>query len=137
MDTPKKNTAKMNGKIIKLPKNYDAVKFMENVKIPKNKLWYILVEKQKEESGTELHMIKYNQDGVNINQFVAELKSYYVSKFKDDKNFKSFLDKIKSNEAFNVSGNEKFSVIKNIPNIEIDGETLISKITKDLIKLLK
>lgn len=129
MEKPK---AKLIGKVAKLPKNYDAVKFMENVKIPRNKLWYVLVEKQQTENSTEeLHMIKYNQDGVNLNQFVAELKSYYLAKFKDDKSMTAVIEKI------TVKGNEKFSIIQNIPTLEIGGEKLISKITKDLIKLLK
>lgn len=132
MEQKPKSTAKLFGKIAKLPKNYDAVKFMENVKIPRNKLWYVLVEKQQEENTTEeLHMIKYNQEGVNVNQFVAELKTYYLTKYKDDKKVLAVVEKI------TVKGNEKFSVIQNIPSIEIGGEKLISKITKDLIKLLK
>jgi hypothetical protein len=126
-----KPKAKLIGKVAKLPKNYDAVKFMENVKIPRNKLWYVLVEKQQDENPEELHMIKYNQEGVNVNQFVAELKSYYLTKFKDDKQLKSVIEKI------TVKGNEKFSIIQNIPTLEVGGEKLISKITKDLIKLLK
>ncbi|SRR6266403_340505 len=127
-----KSVAKKFGRVVKLPKNYDAVKFMENVKIPRNKLWYVLVEKQQASDPTEeLHMIKYNQDGVNLNQFVAELKSYYLTKFKDDKKMTAVIEKI------TVKGNEKFSIIQNIPTLEIDGEKLISKITKDLIKLLK
>lgn len=133
MEKPKKSTAKLIGKVCKLPKNYDAIKFMENVKIPRNKLWYVLVEKQKTEApnSEELHMIKYNQEGVNVNQFMAELKSYYLLKFKEEKNIHTIIEKIQ------VTGNDKFSVIKNIQNVEIGGEKLISRITKDLIKLLK
>jgi hypothetical protein len=123
-----KKTAKVIGKVAKLPKGYNAVKFMENIKIPyKNKLWYILVEKQED----ELHCIKYNQDGVNVNQFVADLKGYYINKFKGDANIKQAFEKIQ------VVGNDKFSVIKNVQNIDIEGKKLISKLTEDLIKLLK
>ena len=128
----KPNKAKLIGKVVKLPKNYDAVKFMENVKIPRNKLWYVLVEKQKEELAEELHMIKYNQqEGVNVNQFVAELKAFYLKTFHNDKKLHAVIEKI------HVAGNDKFSVIRNIPNIEIEGKKLISRITEDLIKLLK
>jgi hypothetical protein len=123
-----KKTAKVIGKVARLPKDYNAVKFMENIKIPyKNKLWYVLVEKQQD----ELHCIKYNDNGVNVNQFVADLKNYYIVKFKDDVNIK------KAFEQIQVVGNEKFSVIRNVQNIEIEGKTLLSKLTEDLIKLLK
>jgi len=35
-----------------------------------------------------------------------------------------------------VEGTEHFSIIKNIPKVEIEGEKLISLITEDLLKLL-
>lgn len=124
----KKKTAKLYGKVIKLPKDSNAVKVMENIKIPKNKLWYVLVEKQDD----ELHMVKYNQkEGVSSNQFIAELKNFYMKKFKDDPKV------LKLVEQMHVVGNDKFSVLKNIPNIEIDNKKMLSTITEDLIKLLR
>lgn len=121
---------KLYGKVAQFPKNTKAAKaytFLENVKIPKNKIWYVLIEKQ----DSELQMVKYNRvEGVDLNLFVTELKKYYLQKYEHD-------EKIK--EAFNnleVSGENKFSIIRNIPKIMIDGKLLINKITQDLIQLL-
>lgn len=118
----------MIGKVAKLPDGEDALAFMENIKIPrKDSLWYVLVEKQE----NELHMVKYNQDGVNANQFVAELKGYYLKHFDKQEKIKALVEKIK------VVGNDKFSVIKDVPNVKIGDKKLITRITEDLIKLLK
>ncbi len=144
-----KKTAKRYGKVATLPKDTNPdnfikklendTKFMENIKNPRNKLWYVLVEKQASDTeGTELHMVKYNQEGVDANQFVAQIKEFYVNSTKDENMKKVF-------EAIQVVGNEKFSIIKNVPDItlteNIDGKEvkrkLLSKITSDLIKLLK
>jgi len=123
-----KKTAKVYGKVIKLPKGSNAVKVMENIKIPKNKLWYVLVEKQ----DNELHMVKHNQkEGVISNQFVTELKNHYIKMFKESKELVALIEQIQ------IVGNDKFSIIKNIPNIEIDGKKMLSRITEDLIKLLR
>lgn len=122
-----KKTAKLIGKVIKLPNDSKAEKVMENIKIPRNKAWYVLVEKQ----GNELHMIKYNQQGVNATEFVSELKKYYINKYKDNADLRAKM------EGIHVLGNETFSIIKNVPFIEIDGKKLITKITEDLISLLK
>jgi hypothetical protein len=129
-----KKIAKQYGKIVKLPKESDVVSFMDNIKIPRNKLWYVLVEKQ----DNELHMVKYNQEGVNAVQFVQQLKEYYIKNFSDEKTLKLF-------EGIRVIGNDKFSVIKDIPDIELTLEKdnkkiqkkLLTRITEDLIKLLK
>ena len=129
-----KNIAKMYGKVTKLPKGSNALKFLENIKIPKNKLWYVLVEKQ----DNELHMIRHNSEGVNANVFVQQVTEYYIANANE--NDKQLLNSIK------IEGNDGFSVIKNIPDIKIkmitnDGSViekkLINKITDDLIKLLR
>ena len=39
-------------------------------------------------------------------------------------------------ESIKVDGNDKYSMVKNIPLVEVDGRKMISKITEDLIKLL-
>lgn len=144
-----KKTAKRYGKVATLPKDTNPDnfikkletdnKFMENIKNPRNKLWYVLVEKQAiDTDGSELHMVKYNQEGVDANQFVAQIKEFYVNNTKD-------LDMKKVFESIQVVGNEKFSIIKNVPDITltetVDGKIvqrkLLSKITSDLIRLLK
>ena len=141
MDNNKK-VAKTFGKVIKLPKNTDVVNFMENVKISRNKYWYVVTEKEVNDEGKEIHLIKYNQEGINSNTFVSQLKSFYINSTTDE-NMKKMFENIK------VVGNDKFSIIKNIPNIEIidivmennqkveKKKNLISKITSDLIKLLR
>jgi len=117
------------GKVAKFPKNTKASKaynFMENVKISKKSIWYLMVEKD-----NELQMVKYNvKEGVDLNKFVNELKSYYLNKNKSNKKICEAIDRI------TIDGNDKYSSIKGIPHIEIDGKKIITKITEDLIKLL-
>ncbi len=115
------------GKVAKFPKNVKASKafnFLENVKVSKKSIWYIMVEKQ----DNELQMVKYNyKEGVDLNKFVNELKSYYITKYPK---LKSIVETIK------VDGNDKYSMVKNIPLVEVEGKKLITRITEDLIKLL-
>jgi len=118
------------GKVARFPKNVQASKafaFMENIKISKKSIWYLMIEKQ----DSELQMVKYNyKEGVDLNKFVNELKTYYLHKFSKNK---EICEKINNIE---VDGNDKFSCIKSIPLIKINERTLISIITEDLIKLL-
>ena len=116
------------GKLAKF-KNTKASKaynFLESVKISKKSIWYIMVEKD-----NELQMVKYNyKEGVDLNKFVNELKKYYIDKNKENKLICESIDNIY------IDGNNNFSSIRNIPNIEIGGKKVITKITEDLIKLL-
>jgi len=118
------------GKVAKFPKNVKASKaynFLENVKVSKKSIWYIMVEKQDH----ELQMVKYNyREGVDLSKFVNELKTYYLEKYSKDKNTCQLI------EGINVDGNDKYSMIKNIPLVEVEGRKMISVITEDLIKLL-
>lgn len=120
------------GKVAKFPKKTKASKalnFLENVKISKNSIWYLLIEKQE----NELQMVKYNnRQGFDLNKFVLELKGFYIKKWaKSDPKLAKLV------ESIEVKGAEEFSAIKNIPNIEVEpGKKLVSKITEDLIKLL-
>lgn len=117
------------GRVAKFPKNVKASKafnFLENVKVSKKSIWYIMVEKL----DNELQMVKYNhKEGVDLNKFVNELKTYYITKYKDPKMKKLI-------ESIYVDGNDKYSMVKNIPLVEVEGKKLITKITEDLIKLL-
>ena len=121
---------KMYGKVAKFPKGVKASKgynFLENVKISKKSIWYIMVEKL----DNELQMVKYNnKEGVNLNKFVNELKSYYITKHSNDKKICKLI------EGIRVDGNDKYSMINNIPLVTVDGKKMISIITEDLIKLL-
>lgn len=118
------------GKVAKFPKNVKASKafnFLENVKVSKKSIWYIMVEKQ----DNELQMVKYNyKEGVDLAKFVNELKGYYIKKYSSDKKVCQLIEKIK------VDGNDKYSMVKDIPFIELDGKKLITRITEDLIRLL-
>jgi hypothetical protein len=116
------------GKVAKFPKNvkaHNAYNFLENIKVSKKKLWYILIEKDE----NELQCIKYNNKmGVNLTVFVEQMKSYY----KKDKQMCEYIEKL------TIEGNDKFSIIKNIPDVEIKpGKKLITFLTEKLITLLK
>lgn len=121
------------GKVAKFPKNVKASKaynFMENVKISKKSIWYLMVEKM-DINGESLQLVKYNyNEGVDLNKFVNELKEYYLNKYKGNKSLCESINKIEAD------GNDKYSIIKGIAPVEVDGKKLITKITEDLIKLL-
>lgn len=122
------DNVKFYGKIAKMPKNTKAassINFLEKIKISKQKLWYIIIEK---EEFNELQTIKYNNRvGVNLNEFVIQLKKYY------EKN-PLMLEHI---EKLTIEGNDKFSMIRNIPNVDINGVKLMTILMNDLIRLLK
>jgi hypothetical protein len=129
-----KNTQNDNvdfiGKVAHFPKDVKAshaYNFLENIRINKNKVWYLLVEKQ----NNELQMLKYNiKAGVKLSQFSYELKQFYLEKFKNQPKLYKII------ESLEIFGEDKFVVIKNIPNVKISGKKLITRITEDLIKLL-
>jgi hypothetical protein len=70
------------GKVAKMPKNTkakSALTFLENIKVSKKKLWYILIEKDE----NELQCIKYNNKMVfNLKLFIEDLKEYKKIKIK-------------------------------------------------------
>lgn len=129
-ETNEKTDVKFYGKIAKLPKGTKASKgynFLENVKVSKSSIWYIMVEKM----DNELQMVKYNhKKGVDLNKFITDLKTYYKEKYSGNPKM------VKMIENIQIDGNDKYSWIKNIPLIEVDGRKMISRITEDLIKLL-
>jgi len=118
------------GKVARFPKNVkasNAYNFLENVRINRNKIWYILVEKQ----DNELQMLRYNmRAGVKLGQFIYELKQFYLDKYSTQPQLKNII------ESLEISGEEKFVTIRNIPKVEIAGKALITRLTEDLIKLL-
>jgi hypothetical protein len=125
-----KNEVKTYGKVAKFPNGVKASKalnFLENVKISKKSIWYIVVEKQND----ELQLVKYNyNEGVDLSKFVNELKSYYINKNRGNRAICEAVSKI------GIDGNDKYSKITNISKIKVDEKLLITKITEDLIKLL-
>ena len=118
------------GKVAKFPKNVKASKaynFMENVKVSKKSIWYLMIEKDE----NELQMVKYNyNEGVDLSKFVNDLKTYYLTKYKGNKTICEAVEKL------SVDGNDKYSMVKGITPVEVEGKKLITKITEDLIKLL-
>lgn len=129
-DEKKNEKIEFIGKVAKLPKGARASKaynFLESIKISKSSIWYLVVEKM----DNELQLVKYNyKKGVDLSKFVNELKIYYISKYKNNESV------VKLIEAITIDGEEKYSCVKNIPNIELDGRKMITHITEDLIKLL-
>lgn len=124
------NDVRLYGKVAKFPKNVkasNAYNFLENIQVSKKDIWYIMVEKQ----DSELQMVKYNQkQGVDLCEFVNGLKNYYINRYQGDDKIIEKINNIK------IDGSDKFSIIKNIPQIEIDEKKLVTKITEDLLKLL-
>jgi hypothetical protein len=115
------------GKVAKMPKNVkakNAYNFLENIKVSKKKLWYILIEKDE----NELQCIKYNNKmGVNLKEFVEQIKEYHK---KDEQLFEYI-------KNLTIEGNDKFSIIKNIPDVDIKpGKKMITFLTEELIQLL-
>lgn len=121
------NKVNFYGKIAKMPNNTkakNAYNFLENIKVSKKKLWYILIEKDE----NELQCIKYNNKmGVNLKEFVEKLKDYHSQ----DKNISKYMEKLF------IDGNDKFSIIKGIQDVEIEpGKKMITFLTEQLIQLL-
>jgi len=123
----KDNLIYFHGKVAKMPSNTkasSAYNYLEKIKISRQKLWYILIEKQ----DNELQMIKYNnKKGFNLKIFLDNLKDYYFS----NELIREHINNLE------IDGNDVFSIIKNIPDVEIDGKKLITILTEDLIRLLK
>ena len=112
------------GKVAKFPKNTKASKaynYLENIKVSKKKLWYILIEKE----NNGLQVIKYNNNlGFNLFDFVNELKKFYSK----NEEMKGHIDNLL------IEGEDKFSTIRNIPDVEIDGKyynVLVRKVTNN------
>lgn len=128
------NKVKLYGKVAKLPKGIKASKgynFLENIKISKSSIWYIMVEKDSKTDGSALQLVKFNhKKGVDLGKFVNELKTYYSKTYSTNEKI------LKSIESIEIDGNDKYSYIRNIPLIEVEGRKMITKITEDLIKLL-
>ena len=115
------------GKVAKMPKNVkakSAYTFLENIKVSKKKLWYILIEKDE----NELQCIKYNNKmGVNLKEFIEQVKEYH----KKDKELFEHINKL------TIEGNDKFSIIKGISDVEVKpGKKMITFLTEELIQLL-
>ena len=145
------NKAETYGKVVKFPDNTllekvienlnneeKVQKAMESVKIPRNKHWYFITNKKMNTNGEQIHLVQWNMEGVDASNFVLQLREHYTKKC--DSKMKELFETIK------IVGNDKFTIIDNIPDImvkETDNtgviyeKKLVNKITSDLIKLLK
>jgi hypothetical protein len=131
-----KENVEFIGRVAKFPGGVKASKafnWMHNLqdpKLSKKDIWYLMVEKQ----DNELQMIKYQQkQGVNLTKFISDLKFYYEDKYKNHPKLVEKISKIKL--GGDKEGN--ISAITNIPNVKVEGgKKLIQKITEDLVKLL-
>lgn len=120
------NEVKFIGKVATFPKNIkasSAYNYLENIKVSKKKLWYILAEKDND----GLMVVKYNNKlGFNLFDFINELKVHY----KQDEEISKYIDELI------IEGQADFSVIKNVPEVEINGKKLLTILMQDLLKLL-
>lgn len=126
-ENDKDKVVRFTGKVAKMPRNTkakSAYTFLENIKVSKSKLWYILIEKDE----NELQCIKYNNKmGVNLTLLIEGMKTYYEK----DEHIQKYIDELK------IEGNDKYSIIKNIPDVEIlPGKKMITFLTENLIQLL-
>lgn len=129
------NNVSMYGKIAKFPKNTkakSAYNFLTNLKISSRKLWYFIIEKEivsvdGKNKAQELQLIKYNnKNGINCDAFIETLKKEYPNDTELGKYINNLI----------IDSEENFSVIRNIPNVEIGGKKLINIISEDIIRLL-
>lgn len=129
------NNVSMYGKIAKFPKNTkakSAYNFLTNLKISSRKLWYFIIEKEivsvdGKNKAQELQLIKYNnKNGINCDAFIEILKKEYHVDTELGKYINNLI----------IDSEENFSVIRNIPDVEIGGKKLINIISEDIIRLL-
>jgi len=127
VEEQKLETIKIDGKIINFYGNIKpsiSIVMLENNNVSKDKLHYIISQQTK----NSLVILKYNEKAeIKLTDFANTLISYY----KKNENFKVIFDKII------VEGSEQFSIIKNIPDINIGDKKLIQILNDDFIKLLK
>ena len=129
------NNVSMYGKIAKFPKNTkakSAYNFLTNLKISSRKLWYFIIEKEivsvdGKNKAQELQLIKYNnKNGINCDAFIEILKKEYPNYTELGKYINNLI----------IDSEENFSVIRNIPDVEIGSKKLINIISEDIIRLL-
>lgn len=96
----------------------DALFLLESVKVDKNKLWYIMMERNE----TTLQVVKYNPSvGFNLTEFVVELYKHYKQSAEISEHL---------TEHVCISGGKEFAVISNL------NAFMLNQLKLDLIKLL-
>jgi len=115
------------GKIVKFSSNIKpsvSIVMLENNNVSKDKLHYIISTQTKD----SLVVLKYNENAdIKLTEFVNTLIDYYKKNEQLVKQFDQIL----------IEGNDKFSIIKNIPNITLGDKKLIDILNENLVKLLK
>lgn len=115
------------GKIAKFPgkiKPSISIVLLENNKISKEKLHYIISEQTQD----TLVVIKYNEKAeIKLTEFITTLMDYYKRNEQLIQPFNKII----------VEGTDHYSIIKNIPNIKVGERKLIQLLNDDLVKLLK
>lgn len=129
----KEKLVEFYGKVARLPKGTKAsegLRFLQSneSKLASKNIWYIMVEKQDD----HLQMLRYDPaQGEHLSDFVVALKEYYLN------HFSKYPDICEKIQNIVVEGDESMVMIKNIPKISINNESLIKRITVDLIRTLK
>ena len=129
--TPKtpeiKEQFNFDGKIVEMPSKIKpsvSIVILENNKISKDKLHYIISK----QTNDTLVVLKYNEKAeIKLTEFVNTLITFYSK----NENLKNLFDKIV------VEGNDSFSIMKNIPNVNLGEKSLMETLSENLIKLLK
>lgn len=123
----KKPKLNFNGRVVKFPNNFkpsSAYSMLESNNISKDKLYFMIIE----QSDNSLLVVKYNeQNDLKTKEFVQNLINYY----KSNKQLYKLFDNII------VEGTDSFSLIKNIPDVDLDGKKLTQILNDDLMNLLK
>lgn len=102
-----------------------AYKYLESLKIDRERLWYVLIQQQSD----SLTMIKYNAHaGVSLDGFVAELLEFYRTEYPDVS---------ESMKSVTVEAGADHAVIKNIPAVSMGGRPAVAVFVSDLITLLR
>jgi len=124
---PKMEKFEFIGKVAKFPGNVKpsvSIILLENNKVSKEKLHYIISEQTKD----TLVIVKYNENTeIKLTEFIKTLMEYY----KKNEQLKQPFGKII------VEGTEQYSIIKNIPDVKFGDRRLIQVLNDDLVKLLK
>lgn len=122
----------LRGNVAKFPDDVPVQKaynFLENSKnLPKSRIWYLMVEKQ----GDKLQLARYQpHKGADLIEIGRKLKQSYLEIIPEEQK-----ELRRDIGLMEVSGEDKFVYISNIPQAKINGTPLISLMVEDLVSLL-
>jgi hypothetical protein len=121
-----KNESKIvfSGKVAKFPtiKPSQAIKLLENKNVSKEKLDYIITDQN-----DTIVIVKYNENAkFDLKKFSDALISFYRNNSYLKENFSKVI----------VEGCDKYSIIRNIPDIDYNDKKMIQVVNDDITKLL-